>query len=98
LNPRQHGSLWLDALRRDCFFVLQQPAFPMQAPCVALEIAIAGDDSMARHDDGDRIGTIGCTNVDGRARIVEAEFLGELAVGRVRACRNMAQRGSDPAL
>jgi hypothetical protein len=67
-------------------------------PRIALEIAIAGDHPMARHGDGDWIGAIGPADVDGCARVDEAELPRELAVSRGGAGRNEAQRGPDLAL
>ena len=56
--------------------MLEQPALPVKTPRVALEIAIARDDPMTWHYDGDGIGAVGCTDIDGGARVIEAQRLG----------------------
>jgi hypothetical protein len=70
----------------------------MQAPGVALEIAVAGDDAMARHDDGDRVGPDGRSHINRCARIEKPEQAAERPVGRGLPYRDATQSRPDISL
>jgi hypothetical protein len=67
-----------------------------QAAAVAGEVTGGADDTVARHDDADRIASIGQTDRPGAAGA--SDPLGELAVGPRFAVRDLLQSGPHCAL
>src|SRR5450830_213855 len=97
----QNTSSTSRQLRRRCgdgVLVFQQPALAMQAPGVTSELAVTGDDAMAGHDDGNRIGAVGCANGNGRARVTETDSACQRAITTGLTRRNEAQGLPYPAL
>src|SRR5438876_9417342 len=67
----------------------KQPLLGRQATCVAGQAAVAADHAMTRHDDRDRVASVG--HADGPDRAWVADALGNLAVRRGFAERDASQ-------
>src|SRR5712671_949789 len=69
--------------------MLQQPPLRVQSPTKARQLTLRSHNPVARDDDRNRILAVG--EADGARRELVAELLGERAVARGRAVRDLAQ-------
>ena len=77
-------------------FMLEKPAFALDASSVAGKGAVGSDDAVTRHDDSDWIGTVGETDCSDGVR--SADLFGKVSVRDGCAVRDLSQCAPDLAL
>ena len=92
----RHETRRRRASRFERAFVLQKPAFAVDAAAIAGERAVGADDPVAGHHDGDRVLAVGGTG--GADRRGPPGAPGQLAIGDRPAGGDLAQFGPDPLL
>ena len=77
-------------------FMLQEPAFALDASAVACEGAVGSDDAVTGDDYSDGVGAVG--ESDGPDGFRPADLFGQLSIGDGCAVWNLSQRAPDLAL
>ena len=77
-------------------FQIQQPPLAFDTATVARKFTVGPDNSVARHDDRERVASVGQTDCADRGWLVDAP--GEFAIGNRDAVRDSFERLPDSAL